>query len=293
MLAIMLVALFADRLGRRRVLVFFALMMSATGLAFALSHNLVVLLLAAFFGTISPSSAENAPFFAIEQAILSQTCSAEQRTEMFARYNLIAQLAGAGEGLAVVIPDILHQSMNMSTTLVVRVMFAGYSLLALSTALLFLNISEKVEMAAPTESSRDSGASFVRVSPRGMPLKISLDCCATGEPIYAGCLCRWIGCTNYPGLVVSPTLWCLVERIGLAILCHKSIGCIVIIGGGLACAADWVAQYDGFYPFAIQYFADAGAIDANFSPGRRLLIVPPTAFTNGCANATGIHYVVS
>ena len=48
MLAIILVALFADRLGRRRVLVFFALMMSVTGLAFAFSHNLIVLLLAAF-----------------------------------------------------------------------------------------------------------------------------------------------------------------------------------------------------------------------------------------------------
>jgi len=173
MLAIILVALFADRLGRRRVLVFFALMMSATGLAFAFSHNLIVLLLAAFFGTISPSSAENAPFFAIEQAILPQTCSAERRTDTFARYNLVAQLAGAAGGLAVVIPDILHQSMNMSTTLVVRAMFAGYSLLALSTALLFLNISEKVEMTAPIGSGKDRGVSFEGVSPRRMPLQKS------------------------------------------------------------------------------------------------------------------------
>ena len=147
--------------------------MSGTGLAFAFSHNLIVLLLAAFLGTISPSSAENAPFFAIEQAILPQTCSVERRTETFARYNLVAQLAGAVGGLAVVIPDILHQSMNMSTTLVVRAMFAGYSLLALSTALLFLNISEKVEMAAPMGNSKDRGASFVDVSSRRMPLQKS------------------------------------------------------------------------------------------------------------------------
>ena len=61
----------------------------------------------------------------------------------------------------------------MSTTLVVRAMFAGYSLLALSTALLFLNISEKVEMAAPIENSKDRGASIVPVSPRRMPLQKS------------------------------------------------------------------------------------------------------------------------
>src|SRR6266581_5659889 len=132
MLAIILVALFADRLGRKRMLVFFALLMTVSGLAFAFSHNLLVLLLAAFFGTISPSSSENAPFSAIEQAILPQACTEERRTDAFARYNLVAQLAGAAGGLAVTIPDILHQLMGMTTGIAVRAMFAGYALLALS-----------------------------------------------------------------------------------------------------------------------------------------------------------------
>ena len=61
-IAIILVALFADRIGRRRVLLFLALLMVGSGLAFAFSRNLFVLLLAAFFGTLSPSSADNAPF---------------------------------------------------------------------------------------------------------------------------------------------------------------------------------------------------------------------------------------
>ncbi len=152
-LAIILVALFADRVGRRRVLVFFALLMAASGLAFAFSHNFLILVVAAFVGTISPSSSENAPFSAIEQAILPQTCSAQRRTDVFARYNIAAQLMGALGGLAVVIPDILHQLMGMTTAFAVRAMFAGYAVLALSTAALFLGLSEKVECESHRHSS--------------------------------------------------------------------------------------------------------------------------------------------
>ena len=144
-IAIILVALFADRIGRRRVLAFLALLMVGSGLAFAFSRNLFVLLLAAFFGTLSPSSADNAPFAAIEQAILPQTCPQQRRMDAFARYNLMAQLAGAAGGLAVVIPDILHRTMGMQTAFVVRAMFAGYALIALAMGTLFLSMSDKIE----------------------------------------------------------------------------------------------------------------------------------------------------
>jgi len=146
-IAIILVALFADRVGRRRVLVFLALLMAMSGLAFAFSRNLAVLLLAAFFGTLSPSNADNAPFAAIEQAILPQTCADERRTDIFARYNLMAQLAGAAGGLAVTIPDILHQSMGMNTAFAERAMFAAYALIALAMGTLFLSMSGKIEPA--------------------------------------------------------------------------------------------------------------------------------------------------
>jgi MFS family permease len=145
MLAIILVALFADRFGRKRVLIFFALLMSVSGVVFALSHSLILLLLAAFFGTISPSNADNTPFSAIEQALLPQTCVEERRADIFARYNLGAQLSGALGGLAVVIPDILHQTMNMSAEVAFRFMFGGYALLALAVATIFLTMSNNVE----------------------------------------------------------------------------------------------------------------------------------------------------
>ncbi len=147
-IAIVLVALFADRIGRRRVLIFFALLMAISGGVFAFSHNFLLLLLAAFFGTISPSSSDNAPFAAIEQAILPQTCQQERRTEAYARYNLAAQLAGAAGGLAVTLPDILHATMGMSTSFGTRAMFAGYAVIALSMGSLYLSMSEQIEPIA-------------------------------------------------------------------------------------------------------------------------------------------------
>ena len=150
---IIFVTLFADRLGRRRTLVGFALLMAVGGLAFAFSHNMIVLLLAAFFGTINPSStSENTPFIAIEQAILPQTCVPERLADAFARYNLWAQLAGAAGGLVVTLPDIMHRFLGVTTSDGVDAMFVLYALLGVITAVLFLWMSKKVEPAAKRDS---------------------------------------------------------------------------------------------------------------------------------------------
>lgn len=167
-IAIILVALFADRIGRKRVLVFLALLMVVSGLAFAFSRNLFVLLLAAFFGTLSPSSADNAPFAAIEQAILPQTCTEQRRMNAFARYNLMAQLAGAAGGLAVIIPDILHRTMGIETAFAVRAMFAGYALIALAMGTLFLSMSDKIE--TPSSAPRTLESAMIT---SGKPLQKS------------------------------------------------------------------------------------------------------------------------
>ena len=152
--AVIFVAVFADRLGRRRILVFFALLMVLAGLAFTFSHNLIILLLAAFFGTISPSStSENTAFVAIEQAILPQTCVQERCTDAFTRYNLAAQLAGAVGGLAVALPDILYRFTGLATDDGAHAMFALYALLGMVVAVLFMGMTEKVEPALRMEGS--------------------------------------------------------------------------------------------------------------------------------------------
>ncbi|MFN8634209.1 MAG: MFS transporter, partial [Chloroflexota bacterium] len=79
----------ADRLGRRRVLLFGSGLMVLAGVAFAATDNLVVLTAAGIIGVLSPSGREVGPFSSLEQAILPQTSSDAQRTHVFATYNLV------------------------------------------------------------------------------------------------------------------------------------------------------------------------------------------------------------
>jgi len=70
----------ADRFGRRRTLMVGAVLMVAAGVVFALTHNFLLLLLAATIGVISPSGNEVGPFLSVEQAALSHVISDRGRT---------------------------------------------------------------------------------------------------------------------------------------------------------------------------------------------------------------------
>src|SRR5256886_14741500 len=85
----------ADRIGRRRMLIIGSILMAAAGLAFALTSNLLFILLAGTIGVISPSGNEVGPFLSIEQAALSQVVPARSRTTVFAWYTLAGSFATA------------------------------------------------------------------------------------------------------------------------------------------------------------------------------------------------------
>jgi MFS family permease len=90
----------ADRLGRRRTLIAGAVLMVLAGGMFAATSNFVFLVIAATIGVISPSGNEVGPFLSIEQAALSQSLGDEERTGVFAWYNLVGSVATALGSLA-------------------------------------------------------------------------------------------------------------------------------------------------------------------------------------------------
>src|SRR5207245_10902988 len=85
----------ADSIGRRRMLVLGALLMVLVGCTFALTTNYLILVIVATVGVLSPSDKEVGPFLSIEQAALSQTIADEDRTAVFAWYNLFGSIAAA------------------------------------------------------------------------------------------------------------------------------------------------------------------------------------------------------
>lgn len=135
----------ADRIGRKRMLLLGAGLMVLAGIVFALTQNYIILVIAAVIGVISPSGNEVGPFLSIEQAALSQTIPDKQRTNLFAWYNLIGSFATAlgalvGGGLSQVLQGSGYSALNSY-----RFVVAGYALLGVLLALIFIRLSVSVE----------------------------------------------------------------------------------------------------------------------------------------------------
>ena len=72
----------ADRVGRKKTLLVGALLMAGAGVAFVMTREVVILMIAAIIGVISPSGNEIGPFLSVEQASLTQLVSNEKRTQV-------------------------------------------------------------------------------------------------------------------------------------------------------------------------------------------------------------------
>ncbi|HUX49567.1 MAG TPA: MFS transporter [Spirochaetia bacterium] len=141
----LLITTTADRLGRRRMLVIGTLLMIVAGVVFLLTHNFILLIIAAIIGVISPSGNEIGPFLSIEQAALSQLVSDNKRTRTFAWYNLVGSFATATGALS---GGWMAQGLQLtgwSRTGSYRAVLAGYAIIGLILFVLFLTLSKSVE----------------------------------------------------------------------------------------------------------------------------------------------------
>ncbi len=160
----------ADRHGRRLTLVVGALLMIFAAAFFAGVGHFLLLLMAATIGVISPSGNEVGPFLAVEQAALSQVLRDDQRTRIFAWYNLAGSLAtGAGSlvgGLLASAAKLAQfQGGNIQRPVVVC-----YGLLGIALAVLFTRMSPAIE-APPVTTPRKS--TFGLHKSRGVVARLS------------------------------------------------------------------------------------------------------------------------
>jgi MFS family permease len=136
----------ADRFGRRKTLIIGAALMAGAGLGFLLTHNVILLIIAAIIGVISPSGNEIGPFLSVEQAGLSQLVPNEKRTNVFAWYNLAGSFATATGALAGGFLAHLLQNNGWSSLDSHRFVLSIYALGGLLIGLLFLGLSAAVEV---------------------------------------------------------------------------------------------------------------------------------------------------
>ena len=148
----------ADRFGRKRTLIWGAFLMAGAGLAFAATRNIILLILAAIIGVISPSGNEIGPFLSVEQAALTQLISNKSRTGFFAWYALAGSLATATGALSGGWLAQILQNNGWTALAAYRVVLIGYALGGFLLLLLFLNLTESVEVESPqTETKRILG----------------------------------------------------------------------------------------------------------------------------------------
>lgn len=145
----------ADGLGRRRVLVVGAILMTLAGIVFALTDWVPLLILAGTIGVISPTGNEVGPFLAIEQAALSQTVPDEQRTATFAWYNLVGYLATATGALSAGLISQFLLDRGAAPVDAYRAIVVGYAVIGLLMAVGFRRLGSMVEAPPPDRSSGD------------------------------------------------------------------------------------------------------------------------------------------
>ncbi len=162
----------ADRLGRRRMLLLGAALMTGAGVAFVITRNPLLLLVAAIVGVISPSSNEIGPFLSIEQASLTQLVTDRQRTRVFAWYNLAGSFATASGALCAGLLAQWLQNSGWQPVDAYRTVIVLYAGIGGVLLVLFLLLSSAIEvrpLAAAATGSRLLGLH----KSRGVVLQLS------------------------------------------------------------------------------------------------------------------------
>ena len=227
-LATLAVGAWGHRFPDRRLLLAAALLMAATGLAFANLSEFWPLLLVAFVGTLNPSSGDVSVFLPLEHARLAEAAEGDARTRLFARYTFVGALCAATGALAAAVPDWLV-TLDFERLTALRLMFGIYGITGLSVWWLYFR--SLVRLPEPPPNERPAAPPPLTES-RGIVIRLAA---LFSVDAFAG------------GLVLNSllSLW-LFERFGVSV---AAAGAFFFWAGLLTAAsqlaAPWVARRIG------------------------------------------------
>jgi len=195
-LATLAVGAWGHRVAGRTLLRGAALLMVATGVAFAGVASFWPLLVVAFVGTLNPSSGDVSVFLPLEHARLAHAAAGRARIALFARYSVLGALFASLGALAAAAPDALGR-IGVAPLDALRAMFLGYGAIGLAVWLLYRRLP----------ADRDNAGSVAPAAPLGPSRAIVVRLAALfSVDAFAG------------GLVVNSllALW-LFERFGFSL----------------------------------------------------------------------------
>ena len=144
-LATLAVSLYADHVGRKRFLVALSALAALGGIGLPLTSHLAGVLFVAFFGTLNGLGTDRGPLFALEQAVLPQIAPGTP-TVGFAWYNVVLDAGHALGALAGSLPLLLSKWSSLDINSAYRIAFLGYATLNLLSALLYISLTDSVEL---------------------------------------------------------------------------------------------------------------------------------------------------
>ena len=145
-LALALITVAGDRIGRRRSLVAIAMVSAAGGVAVAVASAEAVIAVAAFLGMLNANGRDRGAMLVLEQAIIPSTVDDAQRTRAFAWYNVLQDIGHAAGAAAAALPQLARIAFGVGEIESLRAGVFTYAVLIAFSALLYLRLSDRVEL---------------------------------------------------------------------------------------------------------------------------------------------------
>jgi len=153
---------YADKIGRKNILIIYAALMIASSIIFFVTSNYVALVIAALVGTINVTGSEVGAFLSLEQAMLTQTVSdIKKRNSIFAIYNAVGTFAMSAGVLLSGLPAIL-QNYGFDKIGAIKSLFLIYAACAVVVLVIYLMLSKNIEV----KENLKSGMSIKNISPK-------------------------------------------------------------------------------------------------------------------------------
>ena len=141
-----------------------AVLMVAAGVIFSITHNFLLLTIAATVGVISPSGNEVGPFLSIEQAALTHVVSAQTRTRIFAWYTLAGSFATAVGALSAGVMTRVLQKAKLAPTDSYRAIVILYAVLGVLLLFLFNRLTSAAEVSLQERSGTAGLSNFLGIA---------------------------------------------------------------------------------------------------------------------------------
>ncbi|MEA2676656.1 MAG: hypothetical protein QOJ81_797 [Chloroflexota bacterium] len=141
----LVIALYGDRIGRKRLLMAGSALMVAAALVPLLGNQPLLLAAIALSGMVAVNANESTGLQTVDQALLPQAVPAEQRTAVFALYNLLAALAAAFGALAIALFPAIGAALGLTGANVYLPAFVLYAVIGLACLVIQSRLDSRAE----------------------------------------------------------------------------------------------------------------------------------------------------